>query len=260
MISAIAQLAPADEPEQADTWLPPEIDRARNGWRPVIFPQPCGRQCCRVPLSPEPVAAPPREVVPDEYDRPETAAAMKAFAAQWDVEVSGHEAAHGIGAIACGCTVTKLEVGSGMLDRADGIGGLCWYITPPAFGERIVVTLAGPIGERTVSGTLASFDRDAAARYVGKVRQQTDGNCDSCHVAARLHEVAPEVSDAGILDLWETLYDRTARLFAHPVVRRELDKLTLVLQQQRCLTTEQIDEVVDASAMQAAYAEIKSPK
>lgn len=108
-----------------------------------------------------------------------------------------------------------------------------------------------------MSGNLAPPDRAEFLTYLRKVKSQTDGGCDSCRIAATLWRVAPDVTNDALFDWLTFLHDRTVRLFAHPVVRENLDRLARELQQRRSLTGDEIAKVVDASALQAAYAEMK---
>src|SRR5439155_18958953 len=95
---------------------------------------------------------------------------LTAVTARYDAELSWHEAGHGIAAISCGCTVSKIEQGNAMGGRSDGVAGTCWHTVASVFGDEIVITLAGPVAEGTVSGKLAPPDRAEFANYLRKAK------------------------------------------------------------------------------------------
>jgi hypothetical protein len=190
--------------------------------------------------------APKRTVNSEEY-RPEVVAALTAAIEREDRELSYHEAAHAIAALANGCKIISVQVSQ---------PPHCSHSSTEAeaFVARLMITIAGEACDGTAPPSKAEL-----LEYLQKARHGTDGRCDGCSIARKLRGVSPATAGDDVLaEVWLENYRQCVAFFAHPDVRTALDKLAAALREHRLLTGEQIAELVDAEALQAARASLET--
>jgi hypothetical protein len=119
--------------------------------------------------------------------------------------------------------------------------------------------LAGDVAEAIVDGTAAALPpRDDLLTYLRLAKKDEHGNCDNCKISAMIVDVAPNASDDILADVWLDSYRECVEFFAHPDVCAALDRLAEALREHQLLTGEQIAELVDAEALQAARASLET--
>jgi hypothetical protein len=248
-MNAIAKLALAHSAQEQGAWLPVEEDRRINGWRPVvpIVYQPCGNPDCRAkPRDYSPNNEPMRLVQPDEDYRPETVAVITASIERRDRELSRHEGFHTLVALAVGCDVIEVQI-SGQ--------PFCRHTGTDVFDHEILITIAGEVAEGTPEPS-----KEQCLTYLRKVSEDTCGKCDGCDIATTLRQVAPpeKISNDTLALAWLHYWNQCAAFLAIPDVSSALDRIAAELFTRRRMTGEEIAALVNAEALKAAYASIKS--
>jgi hypothetical protein len=248
-MNALKNLAPDDDLDvDPGIPIPPGSD---DGWRPYRPPNPCGRTCCRErwqwPEEPEP----PRTVDPTEYTSSEVVANLQAFLDHGEAVTSAHEVGHCLASIVTGCEVILLQQGPPQ--------PFCQHTQPALIGDEMLILLAGDVaGDLAEGKTPALPPRETLSRYLTLARKDEHGPCDNCRCAANLRKIGAEVEDGELAAWWEIYHTRCVKFFSHEDVRKNLELLAAELREQRVMDSAAIAALVDAEALKAAYASIKS--
>jgi hypothetical protein len=96
--------------------------------------------------------------------------------------------------------------------------------------------------------------------YLRKGSEDTCGKCDGCDIATTLRQVAPpdKISDDTLALAWFYYWSQCADFLAMPDVSSALDRLAAELFARRRMTGDEIASIVDAGALQAAFASLKA--
>jgi hypothetical protein len=114
-----------------------------------------------------------------------------------------------------------------------------------------LITLAAEIPDESKTRPT----QEEAFLYLQKVRKGTEGSCDRCQIARKLH--TSPVSDDILAAAWSHYWRQCELFFAVPVVRDALDLLAATLRTKRAMTGEEVHALVDAEAMKAALQSIE---